>query len=60
MKHLVKFSLCYDCTDSIVKLLVRNCKNTLRILDVEMSKQVGCGWLTAGHVIAMLASDWSR
>ena len=46
MKHLVKFSLCYDCTDSIVKLLVRNCKNTLRILDVEMSKQVGCGWLT--------------
>ena len=40
MKHLVKFSLNYDCTDSIVKILIRNCKRTLRILDVEMSKQV--------------------
>ena len=40
MKHLVKFSLCYDCTDSIVKILIRNCKRTLRILDVEMSNQV--------------------
>ena len=40
MKHLVKFSLCYDCTDSIVKILIRNCKRTLRILDVEMSQQV--------------------
>ena len=40
MKHLVKFSLCYDCTDLIVKILIRNCKKTLRILDVEMSKQV--------------------
>ena len=40
MKHLVKFSLCYDCTNSIVKILIRNCKKTLRILDVEMSKQV--------------------
>ena len=40
MKHLVKFSLCYDCTDTIVKIIIRNCKKTLRILDVEMSKQV--------------------
>ena len=40
MKNLVKFSLCYDCTDSILKILVRNCRKTLRILDVEMSKQV--------------------
>ena len=36
----VKFSLCYDCTNTIVKILIRNCKETLRILDVEMSKQV--------------------
>ena len=40
MKWLVKFSLCYDCTDSILRILVRNCRKTLRILDVEMSKQV--------------------
>ena len=40
MRHLVKFSLCYDCTDSILKILARNCRRTLRILDVEMSKQV--------------------
>ena len=40
MKHLVKFSLCYDCTDSIIKLLTRNCKATLQIVDVEMSMQV--------------------
>ena len=40
MKHLVKFSLCYDCTDLILKLLSRNCYKTLKIIDVEMSKQV--------------------
>ena len=40
MRNLVKFSLCYDCTDSILKILARNCRRTLRILDVEMSKQV--------------------
>ena len=40
MKHLVKFSLCYDCTDSIIKLLTRNCKASLMIVDVEMSMQV--------------------
>ena len=40
MNRLVKFSLCYDCTDSILKILARNCSKTLRIIDVEMSKQV--------------------
>lgn len=40
MKNLVRFSLCYDCTDHIIKLLTRNCKNSLRIVDVEMSMQV--------------------
>ena len=40
MKYLVKFSLCYDCTDSIIKIVIRNCKRTLKILDVEMSNQV--------------------
>ena len=40
MRCLVKFSLCYDCTNSILKILSRNCSSTLRILDVEMSKQV--------------------
>ena len=47
MKNLVKFSLYYDCTDSIMKLLTINCKATLRIVDVEMSKQVtdASAWL---------------
>ena len=40
MKQLVKFSLCYDCTDSIIKLLTKNCKASLMIVDVEMSMQV--------------------
>ena len=40
MKNLVRFSLCYDCTDHIIKLLTRNCKHSLRIVDVEMSMQV--------------------
>ena len=40
MRQLTHFSLCYDCTDSIIKLLTRNCKQTLRVVDVEMSMQV--------------------
>ena len=40
MKHLVKFSLCYDCTDAMVRKLATNCTATLKVLDVEMSKQV--------------------
>ena len=40
MKHLVKFSLCYDCTDAMVRVLAMNCAASLRVLDVEMSKQV--------------------
>ena len=40
MKHLVRFSLCYDCTDAMVRMLATNCSASLRLLDVEMSKQV--------------------
>ena len=40
MKHLVKFSLCYDCTDAMVRVIAANCVASLKVLDVEMSKQV--------------------
>ena len=40
MKHLVHFSLTYDCTDEIVRQLQRNCRRTLKILDVEYSSRV--------------------
>lgn len=40
MSHLVQFSLCYDCTDKMVRVLSANCRATLRVIDVEMSNQV--------------------
>ena len=40
MRHLVHFSLTYDCTDEIIKQLQRNCRRTLKILDVEYSFRV--------------------
>ena len=40
MRQLVHFSLTYDCTDEIVRQLQRNCRRTLRILDVEYSNRV--------------------
>jgi hypothetical protein len=40
MEHLVHFSLTYDCTDDIVRVLTRNCPQCLRILDVEYSIRV--------------------
>ena len=43
MKHLVHFSLTYDCTDEILRQLQRNCRRTLKILDVEYSSRVTDG-----------------
>ena len=40
MKHLVHFSLTYDCTDDILRQLQRNCRQTLKVLDVEYSSRV--------------------
>ena len=40
MRSLVHFSLTYDCTDEILRQLQRNCRRTLRVLDVEYSARV--------------------
>ena len=40
MKSLVHFSLNYDCTRAILKVLSENCWKTLRILDIERSIQI--------------------
>ena len=37
---LQKFSLKYDCTEIVLKVLSENCPNTLRSLDIERSQQV--------------------
>lgn len=41
MKHIEHFSLKHDCTLGILKVLSDNCRETLRILDVENAKGVG-------------------
>ena len=38
--RLQQFSLKYDCTDIVLKVLSETCSNTLRSLDVERSQQV--------------------
>ena len=40
MRHLVHFSLTYDCTNEILRQLQRNCRRSLKILDVEYSTRV--------------------
>ena len=40
MRQLVHFSLTYDCTNEIVRQLQRNCRWTLKILDIEYSSRV--------------------
>ena len=38
--HYFKSNLQYDCNDEIITVLRRNCKNSLRVLDVEYSIRV--------------------
>ena len=40
MKKLVSFSLHFDCYDALIGCLSENCHGTLRMLDIESSKQV--------------------
>ncbi len=40
MHHLVHFSLMYDCSNEIVRLLSKNCAHSLRALDIEYSVNV--------------------
>lgn len=40
MKHLVHFSLSYDCTLNVLQVLSETCGRTLRLLDIERSKQI--------------------
>ncbi len=40
MERLVVFSLTYDCDDEILKLLRKNCANSLKVLNVEHSSRV--------------------
>ena len=40
MKYLVHFSFKYDCTANVLQVLSENCGKTLRILDIERSRQV--------------------
>ena len=40
MKHLIHFSLCYDCTGSILQVLSETCRKSLKILNIERSQQV--------------------
>ncbi|XP_023325053.1 uncharacterized protein LOC111698835 isoform X2 [Eurytemora carolleeae] len=57
MKFLTSFSLCYDCNDDILKILTRNCKTTLRVVDVEMCKRVtnqGAEYLSSCNKIEKL------
>ena len=41
MTRLVSFSLHYDCTESLISLLVDTCQGSLRSLDIERSGHVG-------------------
>jgi hypothetical protein len=40
MNHLVHFSLKYDCTENVLQVLSETCGKTLRVLDIERSRQV--------------------
>ena len=40
MRRLVSFSLHFDCYDELIYCLSENCHGTIRILDIESSKQV--------------------
>ena len=40
MKHLIHFSLSYDCTGSILQVLSETCRKSLKVLDIERSRQV--------------------
>ena len=40
MKRLAHFSLKYDCTSNILLVLSETCRKTLKVLDIERSKQV--------------------
>ncbi len=40
MPNLVHFSLKYDCTASVLQVLSETCPHTLKILDIERSRQV--------------------
>ena len=40
MTHLVSFTLQYDCTASVLQVLSETCCKTLKILDIERSRQV--------------------
>ena len=40
LKRLAHFSLKYDCTSSVLQVLSESCSKTLKILDLERSRQV--------------------
>ena len=40
MKRLVSFTLHFDCYDELISCLSENCNGTLKMLDIESSKQV--------------------
>ena len=40
MKKLMHFSLKYDCIGNILQVLSETCRKTLRVLDIERSKQI--------------------
>merc|ERR1712079_210480 len=40
MKKLVIFCLHFDCFDDLIASLSRNCSHSLKVLDIELSKQV--------------------
>jgi hypothetical protein len=40
MNYLVHFSLKYDCTENVLQVLSETCGKTLRVLDIEQSRQV--------------------
>ena len=40
MKHLIHFSLNYDCNGSILQVLSETCNKSLKVLDIERSQQV--------------------
>ena len=40
VKRLVIFSLHFDCFNKLIELLAENCEKTLKVLDIELSKQV--------------------
>ena len=40
MKHLMHFSLCHDCTSTILQVLSETCRKSLKVMDIQRSRQV--------------------